>query len=336
MRALIYKNSSPYIIFWTAIFLGLVSFLSISTSAHAQNTYPNKPLKLIAPFPPGGTSDILGRILAQKLSDSLGQSMIVENKGGASGNIGHEYVMKANPDGYTLILSSSGVVVNNPHLFKQLNFNWYVDFVPISMVATAGQVLVVHPSVPVKSVAELTAMAKAKPGSINFGSGGKGISSHITGELYKAAAGIDIVHIPYKGSGQAVADVAAGQIQMVFSDMAPAVALIKGGKLRPLAVTSTQRSNIMPEIPTMIEAGYPNFESVVWWSLAAPKGTPQAVIQRLNADLSKIMVSAEIKEAFDKLGITPLFSTPARVHEIAKRDSPIIGELLRKSGVEKE
>jgi hypothetical protein len=152
--------------------------------------------------------------------------MIVENKGGASGNIGHEYVMKANPDGYTLILSSSGVVVNNPHLFKQLNFNWYVDFVPISMVATAGQVLVVHPSVPVKSVAELTAMAKAKPGSINFGSGGKGISSHITGELYKAAAGIDIVHIPYKGSGQAVADVAAGQIQMVFSDMAPAVASV--------------------------------------------------------------------------------------------------------------
>ena len=318
--------------------LWILSILSITTVsiANAQSTYPNRPIKFIAPFPPGGTSDVLGRIMAQKLSDALGQSVIVENRPGASGNIGHDIAAKAAPDGYTLLLSNSSTVVNNPHLFKQMSFDWYKDFSPISLVAIAGLVLVVHPSVPVKSVSELTALAKSKPGQLNFGSGGKGIQSHISGEMYKTAANVDIVHIPYKGTGVAVADLVAGQIHMVFSDMAPAVPFIKANKLRALAVTSPQRSTTLPELPTMIELGFPNFEAAVWWSIVTPKGVPNSIIDRINQELGKIMTSQEIKDSFEKLGVTPLYSEPSKVFELSRKESPIIGEILRKAGVEKE
>jgi tripartite-type tricarboxylate transporter receptor subunit TctC len=274
--------------------------------------------------------------MAQKLSDALGQSVIVENRPGASGNIGHDIAAKAAPDGYTLLLSNSSTVVNNPHLFKQMSFDWYKDFSPISLVAIAGLVLVVHPSVPVKSVSELTALAKSKPGQLNFGSGGKGIQSHISGEMYKTAANVDIVHIPYKGTGVAVADLVAGQIHMVFSDMAPAVPFIKANKLRALAVTSPQRSTTLPELPTMIELGFPNFEAANWWSIVTPKGVPNSIIDRINQELGKIMTSQEIKDSFEKLGVTPLYSEPSKVFELSRKESPIIGEILRKAGVEKE
>lgn len=318
--------------------LWIFSILSITAVSitYAQSTYPNRPIKFIAPFPPGGTSDVLGRIMAQKLSDALGQSVIVENRPGASGNIGHDIAAKSAPDGYTLLLSNSSTVVNNPHLFKQMSFDWYKDFSPISMVAIAGLVLVVHPSVPVKSVSELTALAKSKPGQLNFGSGGKGIQSHISGEMYKTAANVDIVHIPYKGTGVAVADLVAGQIHMVFSDMAPAVPFIKANKLRALAVTSPQRSTTLPELPTMIELGFPNFEAANWWSIVTPKGVPNSIIERINQELGKIMTSQEIKDSFEKLGVTPLYSEPNKVFELSRKESPIIGEILRKAGVEKE
>ena len=318
--------------------LWIFSILSITavSIAYAQSTYPNRPIKFIAPFPPGGTSDVLGRIMAQKLSDALGQSVIVENRPGASGNIGHDIAAKSAPDGYTLLLSNSSTVVNNPHLFKQMSFDWYKDFSPISMVAIAGLVLVVHPSVPVKSVSELTALAKSKPGQLNFGSGGKGIQSHISGEMYKTAANVDIVHIPYKGTGVAVADLVAGQIHMVFSDMAPAVPFIKANKLRALAVTSPQRSTTLPDLPTMIELGFPNFEAANWWSIVTPKGVPNSIIERINQELGKIMTSQEIKDSFEKLGVTPLYSEPNKVFELSRKESPIVGEILRKAGVEKE
>jgi tripartite-type tricarboxylate transporter receptor subunit TctC len=318
--------------------LWIFSILSITavSIAYAQPTYPNRPIKFIAPFPPGGTSDVIGRIMAQKLSDALGQSVIVENRPGASGNIGHDIAAKAAPDGYTLLLSNSSTVVNNPHLFKQMSFDWYKDFSPISMVAIAGLVLVVHPSVPVKSVSELTTLAKSKPGQLNFGSGGKGIQSHISGEMYKTAANVDIVHIPYKGTGVAVADLVAGQIHMVFSDMAPAVPFIKANKLRALAVTSPQRSTTLPDLPTMIELGFPNFEAANWWSIVTSKGVPNNIIERINQELGKIMTSQEIKDSFEKLGVTPLYSEPSKVFELSRKESPIVGEILRKAGVEKE
>jgi len=336
MRNFIIRNTLRLNFISRLWILSILSITTVSTIAYAQSTYPNRPIKFIAPFPPGGTSDVLGRIMAQKLSDALGQSVIVENRPGASGNIGHDIAAKAAPDGYTLLLSNSSTVVNNPHLFKQMSFDWYKDFSPISLVAIAGLVLVVHPSVPVKSVSELTALAKSKPGQLNFGSGGKGIQSHISGEMYKTAANVDIVHIPYKGTGVAVADLVAGQIHMVFSDMAPAVPFIKANKLRALAVTSPQRSTTLPELPTMIELGFPNFEAAVWWSIVTPKGVPNSIIDRINQELGKIMTSQEIKDSFEKLGVTPLYSEPSKVFELSRKESPIIGEILRKAGVEKE
>jgi len=336
MRNFIIRNTLRLNFISRLWILSILSITTVSSIAYAQSTYPNRPIKFIAPFPPGGTSDVIGRIMAQKLSDALGQSVIVENRPGASGNIGHDIAAKAAPDGYTLLLSNSSTVVNNPHLFKQMSFDWYKDFSPISMVAIAGLVLVVHPSVPVKSVSELTTLAKSKPGQLNFGSGGKGIQSHISGEMYKTAANVDIVHIPYKGTGVAVADLVAGQIHMVFSDMAPAVPFIKANKLRALAVTSPQRSTTLPDLPTMIELGFPNFEAANWWSIVTSKGVPNNIIERINQELGKIMTSQEIKDSFEKLGVTPLYSEPSKVFELSRKESPIVGEILRKAGVEKE
>ena len=316
--------------------LTLMATILIGIPTSYAQSYPNRPIKLIAPFPPGGTSDVLGRLIAQKLSESLGQPVIVENRPGASGNIGHEMAAKALPDGYTILLSNSSTVVNNPFLYKQMPFDWYKDFTPITMVAIAGQVLVVNPNVPAKTLSELTALVKANPGKYNFGSGGKGIQSHISGEMYKNAANVDIVHIPYKGTGVAVADAVAGQIQMVFADMAPAVPFVKSNKLRPLAVTSLQRSSTLPDVPTMAEQGYPGFEASVWWALAAPKGIPSSVVDRINQDWSKIMATADIKDAFERLGVTPLYSKPEVVFEKSRAESPIIGEVMRKAGIEKE
>ena len=316
--------------------LTLMATILIGIPTSYAQSYPNRPIKLIAPFPPGGTSDVLGRLIAQKLSESLGQPVIVENRPGASGNIGHEMAAKALPDGYTILLSNSSTVVNNPFLYKQMPFDWYKDFTPITMVAIAGQVLVVNPNVPAKSVSELTALVRANPGKYNFGSGGKGIQSHLSGEMYKNAENVDIVHIPYNGTGVAVADAVAGQIQMVFADMAPAVPFVKSNKLRPLAVTSLQRSSTLPDVPTMAEQGYPGFEASVWWALAAPKGIPSSVVDRINQDWSKIMATADIKDAFERLGVTPLYSKPEVVFEKSRAESPIIGEVMRKAGIEKE
>ena len=302
----------------------------------AQTAWPNRPIRLVTPFPPGGSSDVLSRLLAQKLSESLGQTVAVDNRPGAGGNIGHELAAKAAPDGYTLLLSNSSTAVTNPFLYKRLGFDPNNDFAYISLVATAGQVLVVHPSIPVKTLAELTALAKSKPGTLNFGSGGKGIQSHISGEMYKAATGVNIVHIPYKGTIQAVTDAVAGQIQMVFADMVPAMPQIQAGKLRALAVTSPTRSAVLPDVPTMIEAGIPGFNASLWWALAAPKGTPAEVVNRINADLAKLMLLPDVRETYSKLGIATAHSTPAKVMEIIKAESPVMGKILKDAGVDPE
>ena len=243
-------------------------------AAHAQSPYPSRPVRFIAPFPPGGSTDVLCRLLGSKLAESLGQPVTVDNRPGASGNIGHEAAAKAPPDGYTILISSSSTLVNNVHLFKSLRYDPLGDFTPVSMVASAGQVLVVHPSVPAKSVSELVALARARPAQLNFGSGGKGIQSHISGEMFKSAVGVDIVHVPYKGTVQAVSDLVAGQVQLVFSDMVPAMPHIKAGRLRALAVTTRERSAALPDVPTMIESGVPGYEAGVWWAVMAPRGTP--------------------------------------------------------------
>ena len=322
----------------TKNFIRITLLICISSlvSLYAQSTYPQRSIKLISPFPPGGTSDTLARLVASKLTDGLGQTVTVDNKIGASGNIGHEAAAKSPPDGYTLLLSNSSTTVTNPHLFKKMPFDPIADFSAISIVASSGQVLVVHPSLPFNSLSDVTAFAKTNPGKLNFGSGGKGIQSHISGEMYKSALGINIVHVPYKGGVLAINDLIAGHIQMVFADLAPALPHIKAGKLRAIAVTSLQRVSALPDVPTMIESGLAGFESGVWWSVVAPKGTPPEIINRINAELGKMIQSPDVRDTYSKLGLTPQHSSPTKVAETIRTESPVMAKILKAAGVEAE
>jgi tripartite-type tricarboxylate transporter receptor subunit TctC len=291
---------------------------------------------MIAPFPPGGSTDVLCRIVAQKLTHTLGRQVVVENRPGAAGNIAHEVAAKAPPDGYTLLLSAKATLVTNQHLYKRLGFDPLNDFAPVSLVATAGSVLVVHPSVPARSVKELIALAKARPGQLNFGSGGIGGTYHVVAEVFKGATGVNIVHIPYKGGGLAVTDLVAGNIDLSFADMVPAVPQIRSGRLRPLAVTSEQRSPVLPDVPTMAESGVKQPFPQNWWAVTAPRGTPAPIIKRINADLAQIMRQPDVKERLADLGVIPAHSTPERVPELIKLESPQMGRILKAAGVEPE
>jgi tripartite-type tricarboxylate transporter receptor subunit TctC len=324
------QNAYRALGFWAAA-CGLVLGVSF---AFAQDAYPTKPIRFIAPFPPGGTTDVLSRILAQKLTDSLGRQMVVDNRAGASGNIGHEIAAKTAPDGYTLLMSSNVALVTNPHLYKRLGFDPLNDFAPVSVVGKAGNVLVVHPSVPARSVAELLALARARPGQLTFGSGGRGTGAHVAGEILKTATGINIVHVPYKGGILAVMDLVGGQIDMIFSDMVPAVPQIRGGKLRALAFTSEQRSPTLPDLPTMAEAGVKEPIPDTWWAMLAPKGTPAAIISRLNAELAQIMKLPDVQEKYAGLGVFPIHTTPERVMELVRIETPKMSKVLKAAGVE--
>ncbi len=307
-----------------------------TTSACAQDAWPLKPLRMVAPFPPGGTTDVLGRIVAQRLSDALGRQVVVENRPGVGGNLGNEYAARLPPDGYNLLLSSSAQLVTNTHLYKRLGFDPLNDFSPVSLLAASGQVLVVHPSVPVKTVQQLVAIARAKPGILNFGSGGRGTPAHVAGEVFQVATGTRLVHVPYKGGGLAVNDLVAGQIDMVLSDMAPAVPQVKAGRLRALAVTSVARSPALPDVPTLAEAGIKGSIPEVWWVMMTPRGTPPSVIARLNAEIVAMMKSSDVQERFAQLGLTPLHSTPERVTELIRLETPAIGKALKAAGIEPE
>ncbi|HUL91307.1 MAG TPA: tripartite tricarboxylate transporter substrate binding protein [Burkholderiales bacterium] len=320
--------------FLLALVLPLAAAL-FATGGHAQ-TYPGRPIKFIAPFPPGGSSDLLCRLLGQKLAEALGQPVAVENRPGANASIGHEYAAKQPADGYTILIASSSALTVNPYLYKRVGFDPIADFSPISMVASAGQVLVVHPSVPATSVKELVALARARPGKLNFGSGGKGNTSHLSAEIFKLSTGIDVVHIPYKGTVQAVSDLVAGQLQFVFADMVPAMPHIRAGRLRPLAVTTGTRSAVLPDLPTMSEAGVPGYRTGVWWAVMVPKGTPDAIVGRLNAELGRIVKLPDVQEKYASLGVSTEHSTPQYVTEKIKTDTLEIAKVLKAAGVEPE
>jgi tripartite-type tricarboxylate transporter receptor subunit TctC len=316
--------------------LSLAALLLLPAAAPAQDAWPSRPLRMVAPFPPGGTTDVLARIIAQRLSDALGRQVLVENRPGVGGNLGNEFAARLPPDGYNILLSSSAQLVTNVHLYKRLGFDPLNDFSPVSQVASSGQVLVVHPSIPVKTVQQLVAIARAKPGSLNFGSGGRGTPAHVAGEVFQVATGTKLVHVPYKGGGLAVVDLVAGQIDMVLSDMAPAVPQVKAGKLRALAVTSERRSPALPDVPTLAEAGIKGSIPDVWWVLMTPRGTAPAVVARLNAEIGAMMKNPELQERFAQLGITPLHSTPERVTELIRLETPAIGKALKAAGIEPE
>jgi tripartite-type tricarboxylate transporter receptor subunit TctC len=311
-----------------------VSMAGLGLPAWAQEAYPTKPVRLIAPFPPGGTTDVMCRLIAQKLSAAFGRQVIVDNRPGAAGSIGHDVAAKAPADGYTLLLTTKGGLVINPYLYKKLPFDPLNDFALISIVISAGPVLVVHPSVPARSVKELVALAKGRPGQLNYGSGGVGTTAHIAGEFIQTITGTKMVHVPYKGGAVALIDLIAGQTDLQFGDMVPSVPHIRANKVRGLAVTTAQRSKALPEIPTMAEAGVKEEFPSQWWGLAAPKGTPRPIVDRVNAELGKIVKAPEVRERFDSLGVFPEHTTPEKMLEIVKAEGPPMGRLLKAAGVQ--
>jgi tripartite-type tricarboxylate transporter receptor subunit TctC len=314
----------------------LLCFALGASSVAAQEVYPARTVRYIAPFPAGGTSDVLSRIIAQKLTEYLGRQVIVENRPGAGSNIGHEVVAKAPPDGYTLLMSSNTALAANPYLYKRLPFDPLNDFSPISLVGRSGPVLVVHPTVPAHNLKELVTLAKAQPGKLNFGSGGRGTPAHMGGEILKASAGINIVHVPYKGGILAVTDLVAGQIDMVFADMVPATPQIKAGKLRPLAVATENRSPLLPDVPTVAEAGMKERIPETWWAMVGPKGVPPAITQRLNSEIARIMREPDVRERYAGLGVFTIHTTPERVLELVRAEQPQIAKILKAAGVEPE
>jgi tripartite-type tricarboxylate transporter receptor subunit TctC len=311
--------------------LALLLALSFNL-AQAQEAWPSRPVRFILPFPPGGGTDILGRLIAERLSASLGQPVVTENRGGAGGNVGAEAAARSAPDGYTIVLVAPSLAIS-PTLYSKINYDPVKDFAPVSLVATVPNVMITQASLPVQNLQEFIAFAKAKPGALNFGSGGAGTSNHLAGELFNIVTGAKLVHIPYKGVNLAMQDVLAGNVHLVFIGIPAAAPHIKAGKLRALALVAPQRSAALPEVPTVAEAGLRDFEVTTWYGVLAPAGTPRSVVTRLNAELVKIMHSPELKEKLAATGTDPLTSTPEEFAAYIQREIAKWGDVVRKAGV---
>ena len=311
--------------------LTILACLFFSATPWAQDQWPSKPVRMILPFPPGGGTDILGRLIADRLSASLGQPVVTENRGGAGGNVGAEAAAKSAPDGYTIVLVAPSLAIS-PTLYSKLNYDPVKDLAPISLVATVPNVMITQPSLP-GDLKEFIALAKAKPGALNFGSGGAGTSNHLAGELFNLVAGTKLVHIPYKGVNLAMQDVLSGNVHLVFIGIPAAAPHIKAGRLRALAVVAPHRSPALPEVPTAAEAGLPDFEVTTWYGILAPAGTPRNVITRVNGELVKIMHAPELKEKLAATGTDPLTSTPEEFAAYIKREITKWGEVIRKAGI---
>jgi tripartite-type tricarboxylate transporter receptor subunit TctC len=276
--------------------------LVVAPIAFAQSTYPNKPIRIVVPFPAGGTTDILARAAGQKLTEAWSQPVIIDNRPGAAGNIGAELVAKSANDGYTLLMGTVGTHAINASLYAKMPYDHVKDFVPIVLVAGVPNVLVVHPSVPANSVQELIAYGKANPGKLNFASSGSGTSIHLAGELFKVSTGVQMQHVPYKGSAPALADLLGGQVQLMFDNLPSALPHIKGGKLKALAVTSAARAPALPDVPTIAETGVPGFEASSWFGLLAPAGTSREIVTKINGEVTKWLATADAKEKLTAAG----------------------------------
>jgi tripartite-type tricarboxylate transporter receptor subunit TctC len=294
----------------------LVAALFASPYACAAEKYPTRPLRLIIPFPPGGGTDIMGRMVAQRLNDAFGVTVVVDNRGGAGGILGTEMAARANPDGHTLMIGSVSTICINPSLHKNLGFDPIKDLAPISTLASTPSLLVVGNAVPAKSIKELIALAKSKPGQLHYATPGSGSSSHLGTELFKQAAGVDINHVPYKGTGPAVTDLVSGQVTMFITNMPSVLPMVKANRVRALAVTSLTRSALMPEVPTVAESGIPGFEVIVWYGVLAPAAIPKPVVTRVNQELRKMAEMQDVKDRLALQGAEVMSSTP---EEFAKR-----------------
>ena len=294
----------------TAVGAALCFAVPALTQAQASGSaYPNKPVRLVVPYPPGGPTDIVARLVAQKLSDAMGQQFVIDNRPGAGGNPGAELVARSPADGYTLVVATTAHAIN-PSLFKSLGYSLSKDFAPVSQLTSGPLVIVANPQLPAKNVAELIALAKARPGELNFASSGNGQSTHLSAELFAAMAGVKMNHIPYKGSAPALTDTMGGQTQLMFDTMLSAMPHVKAGKLKALAVTSAMRSPVAPDLPTVAESGLLGYEAIAWNGLLAPAGTPPEVVARLNAELKKVLAAPDVKDKFEAQGFAAAWNAP--------------------------
>ena len=309
----------------------LALLVGTAAASAAAQTYPNHPVRLVIPLSPGGTTDVPGRIIAQKLSESLGQQFFVENRAGAGGTIGSDFVAKSRSDGYTLLLTASPFVIA-PHVYKSVPYNALTDFAPVIRIATGPYVLVVHPSLGVNSVKELIALAKKQPGKIDFASSGNGGAQHLVTELFMYMAGIKLNHVPYKGSGPAQQDLMSGIVKVSFVGTPIAIPHMKSGRLKALGVSTSRRSPEMPDVPTIAEAGVPGFEARVWIGLLAPAGTPHEIVAKLNGEIGKLMLTDDVKKLLAPTGMEPDTDKPEQFGAYLKEDYDKWGKVVRESG----
>ncbi|HTD90343.1 MAG TPA: tripartite tricarboxylate transporter substrate binding protein [Burkholderiales bacterium] len=312
-----------YLYIFPALALGVLGPLI----ARAQN-YPDRPVRIIVAFAPGGANDIVTRVLSQKLTETWGQSIVVDNRGGAGGNIGGDLAAKANADGYTLFMTSGSIISANLHIYRKMPFNPEKDFVAITMVASGPQIIVVNPGFAAKTLKDFIAMAKAKPKTITMGTAGFGTQTHLAGENFMYAAGMDAVHVPYKGEGPALTDLLGGQINFVPANLAAAIGQVQQGKLRGLAVTSLQRLKQLPEVPAAAET-LPGFENLGWFGLVTSTGTPKAVIDKIHKDTAKVLQSPDIRARYEQLGMMPVGNTPAQFAKEIKDETVRWGKIVR-------
>jgi tripartite-type tricarboxylate transporter receptor subunit TctC len=314
-------------------FQGFLLALCAAFAVHAQENYPNKPVRIIVPYAAGGVADLLPRIVGEKLTQKWGQPVIVENKVGASGNIGMAEGARAAPDGYTLVLAPAGNLTVNPTLFPKLPFDTARDFTPVTLLAQSPNVLVVHPSVPAKTFSELVAYAKANPGKLNYASPGEGSGAHLAGELLNLEAGIKAVHVPYKGIAPAVNDLLGGNVQMMFAGISTVLQHVKGGKLVALAIASPKRNPQLPEVPTVAESGLPGFDVTSWYGIVARAGTPDAIVQKVQRDMAEALQGDDVRAKLAALGLEPVGDTPQQFDALIKAESRKWGDIVHKANI---
>ncbi|MBI1203272.1 MAG: tripartite tricarboxylate transporter substrate binding protein [Rhodopseudomonas sp.] len=319
--------------FLTSLVVAMIMTMSAGVGARAAD-WPASPIHMIVPFGAGGAADILTRLVAEKLSASLGQSVVVEDRPGAGGNIGGAFVAHANPDGYTLLMSGSPTHSVGPHLYKNLAYDPMRDVPPVAMIAAGPNLLVVNPALPVHSLGDLVALARRKPGQLTYSSAGVGTSGHLAAEFLKKAAGISARHIPFKSGPEAVTAVLSGQIDFMFFTVPALLPQVKAGKLRALAITSLTRSKLVPDIATVAESGYPDFEVLAWYGLFAPRGTPAPITARLSQEIGKIVASPEVQEKMARLGVEPKYLDSKQLTEFITDESAKWGALIKDAGIE--
>src|SRR5688572_3649571 len=324
------------------VFLILAAASALAPLAAAQgpatgsgSAYPAKPVRIVVGFAPGGGADILARMLGQRLSDSLGQSIVIDNRPGAAGNIGVEHVVKSPPDGYTLLMGAPGLVTS-PSLYAKLPFDPLKDLAPVSLVGTVPNLLVVHPSVPANSLKQLIALARAKPGQLNYASPGKGTSLHLAAELFKALAAIDIVHIAYKGGAPAVADLMGGHVDLMFDVLPSSMPHVNARKLKALGITSAQRSSLLPDVPTMAEGGLTGYQAITWNGILAPAATPKDIVGKLNTAIAQAVQTPDMKQRLAGIGTEPAANTPEQFAAFLREETAKWADVIRSAGIKLE